>query len=126
MLKAVKSLQLPLVASKTHPLKKSSSFKEVAINSRKLRLSSWLTLQVMPSPDSNNYYGVTASRKVAGSVVRNKLKRWVRNCVRSEKWPDKYNGYVFVFVFKPQAEPKFFSNLEFKEFKTLFAKIDSK
>ena len=79
----------------------------------------------MPSGDSNNYVGITVSGKVANSVVRNKLKRWVKNCVQSEKWPEKYNAYVFVFVFKPHAEPKFFSNLQYKEFKELFNKINS-
>jgi ribonuclease P protein component len=114
------------VASKAYPLKKSSSYREVSQNSKKLRLTSWLTLQVMLSSDSNNYFGVTVSRKVASSVVRNKLKRWVRNCVRTEKWPEKYNAHTIVFMFKPQAEPKFFSKLEFKEFKIVYSKINSK
>mgnify|MGYP001616131069 CR=1 FL=1 len=92
------------MANKPYPLKRSSSFREVALKARKKRLSVWLTLQMMPSGDSNNYYGVTASRKVASSVTRNKLKRWVRNCVRNEVWPEKYKEYIFVFVFKPQAE----------------------
>ena len=107
----------------TYPLKKSSSFREVALKGKKKRLSAWLILQMMPSQDSKNYYGVTVSRKVANSVVRNKLKRWVRNCVYAEKWPEKYNGYTFVFVFKPQAEDGFFSKREFSEFKELFQKI---
>ncbi|MGZ3690328.1 MAG: ribonuclease P protein component [Pseudobdellovibrio sp.] len=113
------------MANKAYPLKKSSSFRKVAQNSKKLRLSKWLTLQVMPSGDSNNYVGITVSGKVANSVVRNKLKRWVKNCVQSEKWPEKYNACIFVFVFKPQAEPKFFSNLQYKEFKELFISLNS-
>jgi ribonuclease P protein component len=111
------------VANKAYPLKKSSSFKDVAQKSKRLRLSSWLTLQVLSSPDGHNYYGMTASRKVAGSVVRNKLKRWVRACVRTEKWPDKFDKCTLVFVFKPQAEPKFFSNLKYKEFKELYSRL---
>jgi ribonuclease P protein component len=114
------------VANKALSLKKSSSFRDVAQNSKKLRLSSWLTLMVRSSSDGNNYYGITVSRKVANSVIRNKLKRWVRNCVRSEKWPEKYNHSILLFVFKPQAEPKFFSKLEYKEFKELFLRLSSK
>lgn len=113
------------MANKAYPLKKSSSYREVAQKSKKLRLSKWLTLQVMPSFDSNNYFGITISRKVANSVIRNKLKRWVKNCVQNEKWPAKYNAYIFVFVFKPQAEPKFFSNLQYKEFKEIYAGINA-
>lgn len=111
------------MASKPYPLKRSSSFKEVALKGTKKRLSSWVTLQLMQSEDSKNYYGITASRKVGNSVVRNKLKRWVRNCVRTEKWPEKYNAYIFVFVFKSQADPKFFSNKKYSEFVELFHKI---
>ena len=114
------------MANKSYPLKKSSSYSEVAKKSKKLRLSFWLTLQVLPSSDACNYYGVTVSRKVANSVVRNKLKRWVRNCVRTEKWPEKYSGSIFVFVFKPQAEDKFFSNLKYNKFKELFTNLDPK
>ena len=114
------------MASKPYPLKKSSSYREVAVNAKKMRLSSWVTVQLMPSEDAKNYFGITISRKVANSVVRNKLKRWVRNCVQIEAWPEKYNAYILVFVFKPQADAKFFSNLQYKEFKELFAKIQSK
>lgn len=77
----------------------------------------------MQSEDSQNYYGITASRKVGNSVVRNKLKRWVRNCVRTEKWPTKFDAHVFVFVFKPQADDKFFSNKKYSEFVEIFKKI---
>lgn len=111
------------MASKPYPLKRSSSFKETALKGTKKRLSSWVTLQLMQSDDSKNYYGITASRKVGNSVVRNKLKRWVRNCVRTEKWPEKYNAHIFVFVFKSQADDKFFSNKKYSEFVELFKKI---
>jgi ribonuclease P protein component len=108
------------VASKAHPLKKSSSYSEVAKKSKKVRLSNWLTLQILPSEDHQNHFGITVSRKVAKSVTRNKLKRWVKNCVRREKWPEKYNGSIFVFVFKPQADDKFFSKLKYYQFKDLY------
>jgi ribonuclease P protein component len=124
------------VANKPHPLKKSSSFREAAIKGSKKRLSAWVHLQILPSEDSRCYYGITISRKVANSVTRNKLKRWVRNCVQTEKWPEKFNAHTLVFVFKPkfnahtlvfvfkpQAEDKFFSKREYSEFKALFNRI---
>ena len=113
------------MANRAYPLKKSSSFREVALKSKKLRLSRWLTLQVMPSSDSRNYYGMTVSGKVANAVVRNKLKRWVRNCVQTEKWPSKYDAHSFVFVFKPQAEADFFTKLEYSQFKELFSSLNT-
>ncbi len=111
------------MASKPQPLKRSSSYKEAAAKGTKMRLSSWVTLHLMQSEDKKNYYGITASRKVGNSVVRNKLKRWVRNCVRTEKWPAKFDSHIFVFVFKPQANSKFFSNKKYSEFVEIFKKI---
>ncbi len=111
--------------NKVYPLKKSSSFRDVALNGKKLKLSAWLTVQFKPSLDRCNYYGITASGKVANAIVRNKLKRWVRNCVKIENWPRQYNEHTLVFVFKPQAECKFFSKLQYADFKTLFNNIDS-
>ncbi len=111
------------MANKPYPLKRSSSFKEVALKGTKKRLSPWVTLQLMPSSDANNYFGVTVSRKVANSVIRNKLKRWVRTCVRTENWPEKYDAYVFVFVFRQQAKTEFFSKQKYSEFLELYKKI---
>ncbi|AGH96837.1 ribonuclease P protein component [Pseudobdellovibrio exovorus JSS] len=78
---------------------------------------------MLPSVDAKNYFGVTVSRKVANSVIRNKLKRWVRNCVSTEKWPEKYESYTFVFVFKPQADAKFFTQKKYSDFKDLYKNI---
>lgn len=111
------------MANKPYPLKRSSSFKEVALNGTKKRLSAWVTLQLMPSSDSKNYVGITVSRKVGNAVIRNKLKRWVRNCVQSEKWPEKYNSYIFVFVFRQQTDDEFFSKKRYSDFCELFKKI---
>ena len=111
------------MANKPYPLKKSSAFKEVALKGTKKRLSQWLVLQLMPSGDSKNYFGITISRKVANSVVRNKLKRWVRSCVNNEKWPEKYDAHIFVFVFRSQAEIGFFTKAKYSEFQSLFQKI---
>ncbi|MEK6627810.1 MAG: ribonuclease P protein component [Bdellovibrionota bacterium] len=111
------------MANKPYPLKRSSSFRGVALKGKKRRLSAWITIQLGPSQDLNNYYGVTASRKVGNAVVRNKLKRWVRNCVQNEAWPEKYNAHTIVFVFKPQAEDKFFSNKKYSDFLEIFRKI---
>lgn len=111
------------MVNKLYPLKSSSDFKKVALNGSRKRLSSWLTLQVMLSPDSLNYFGITISRKVANAVVRNKLKRWVRSCVQNEEWPTKYYGYTLVFVFKQQAEAEFFSKTTYSDFLKIYKKI---
>lgn len=123
MLKEEKSLQCLLVVNKASPLKSSSSFKNVTLKGSRKQLSPWVNLQVMKSPDSNNYFGITISRKVANSVIRNKLKRWVRSCVQNEEWPTKYNGFIIVFVFRSQADSEFFTKKKYSDFLSIYKKI---
>ncbi|MBC7421082.1 MAG: ribonuclease P protein component [Bdellovibrio sp.] len=111
------------MANKVYPLKRSSNFKEAALGGKKQRLSSWITLHIVDSVDTKNYFGITASGKVGNAVIRNKLKRWVRNCVRTEIWPEKLQSKTIVFVFRPQAKESFYYDLKFKEFLELYQKI---
>jgi ribonuclease P protein component len=111
------------VANKVYPLKRSSNFKEASIQGKRLRLASWIILQIVDSEDSKNYFGITASGKVGNAIVRNKLKRWVRNCVRTEKWPNQFISKTVVFVFKPQNEENFYSRVKYSEFLQLFKSI---
>ncbi|MBC7742748.1 MAG: ribonuclease P protein component [Bdellovibrionaceae bacterium] len=90
---------------------------------KKQRLASWVTLHIMNSADAKNYFGVTASRKVGNAIIRNKLKRWVRNCVRTEQWPEKLQSKTIVFVFRPQSDESFYYELQFKEFLAAYQKI---
>lgn len=111
------------MASKPFPLKKSSDYRNAALNGQKRRLSFWLTIQTIQSKDNKNYFGITISSKVAHSVVRNKLKRWVRACVQNEPWPRKYAECQIVFVFRQQRDSNFFKNLKFQQFVEIFRAI---
>ena len=111
------------MANKVYPLKRSSNFAEASLKGKKQRLASWVTLHIIESSDSKNYFGVTASRKVGSAVIRNKLKRWVRNCVRTELWPNHLQAKTVVFVFRPQTKESFYSDLKFQEFVQLYKKI---
>lgn len=104
------------MANKPRPLKRSSDYKKIASQGKKIKLTSWLQLHVLPSEDAVSYFGITVSRKVGPSVIRNRLKRWVRSCVRSEKWPEQFISKKVVFVFRPQAAMDFYKQLKFKQF----------
>lgn len=65
-------------------------------------------------------YGVTASRKVGSAVVRNKLKRWVREYFRSlDTGPNQIRTPIDAsinIIFKP-IDQGFYKGLKFEEFK---------
>lgn len=111
------------MANKPKPLTRSSDYKEASIKGKKLRPAPWLSLHVFPLTEELSYYGITVSRKVGPSVIRNRIKRWVRNCVRSEKWPEQFISKRVVFVFRPQTSEEFYKQLKYKDFVEVFKKL---
>jgi len=104
---------------KVYPLKLSSEFSKISRYGHRVRASGYLTLLILSSEDKKTYFGITASKKVGNAVIRNKLKRWVRNCVQSEKWKFKYRGKKVVFMFRTQKDD-FYYTLKYKEFFEIF------
>lgn len=112
-----------MASNKPKPLTRSSDYKEASLKGKKLRPAPWLSLHVFPLEEGVSYYGITISRKVGSSVIRNRLKRWVRNCVRSEKWPEQFISKRVVFVFRPQTAEQFYKQLKYKDFIEVFEKL---
>jgi len=94
----------------------------ISKNGQRYRPTHWLTVIVAESEDGQTYFGTTVSRKVGIAVVRNKLKRWVRHCVRSGLWPKKLVGKRSICIFRSQPG-NFYKELEYKEFKQIFEKF---
>jgi len=104
--------------NKIYSLKKSSDFLFISKNGKRIKPVKWLTIQYVYAESASSYVGVTASRKVGGAILRNKLKRWVRNSVRSIQFNEKISssGRKVVFVFRPQPDD-FYKQLTYAEFK---------
>ena len=111
------------MASKPKPLTRSSDYTQIAKLGRRLKPAPWIHLNILASDDLQSYCGITVSGKVGPSVIRNRLKRWVRNCVRSEKWPDQFIAKKVVFVFRPQSNESFYKQLKFKQFVEVYRKL---
>jgi len=104
---------------KVYPLKLSSEFTKISRLGRRVRASGFLTLLILSSEENKTYFGITASKKVGNAVIRNKLKRWVRNCVQSDSWKSQYKNKKVVFMFRTQ-KGDFYAKLKYKEFIEIF------
>lgn len=62
----------------TKPLKGGNVFK-IVLRKGKYESGKFITIYILKSKkDNDNYLGICVSKKHGNSVVRNKLKRWVR------------------------------------------------
>jgi ribonuclease P protein component len=94
------------IKSQNSKLKKSKSVETKAVVDREVL-----------NKNETSYYGITASRKVGKAVLRNKLKRWVRNSAAPSTWPKKLLGKRSVFIFRPQGKD-FYDKVTLADFKT--------
>ncbi len=110
-------------------IKKTFEFESIYNNGKKIKLAQWFLIIVTnhtpkdqsaenqkPSNVIETFYGVTASRKVGKAVLRNKLKRWVRNSAKEGLWPKKLYGKKTVFIFRPQPKG-YYDKISFADFK---------
>lgn len=76
---------------------------------RRIRLPHMLVLY-MPGSLDQSRVGFTVSRKVGNSVVRNRVKRWLREAVWENK-VDMPSGVDLVVIAHPQAATAGFASL---------------
>ena len=86
-------------------LKKNKEFKKV-YNNGKSYVSRNLVLYVLKTPEKDfNKYGLSVSKKVGNAVVRNKLKRRIREIIREFEKNKGFKAYDIVFIARnPVAE----------------------
>lgn len=97
-------------------IKRSSEFLTVKKLGQRNWPSKWLLFNYMPNQLGHLRFGITASRKVGSAVVRNKLKRWVRDYIRGLPNTDQSLALDINFIFKPM-EDGFYKGLNHGEFK---------
>lgn len=97
-------------------LVRKSEFDSLWKQGRRKALASWLQLVYRKNDLGHFRFGVSLSRKTGSSVVRNKLKRWTREILRSEiKTKDELGGWDIHYIFRaPKAD--FFKELTFSEY----------
>lgn len=73
-----------------------------------------ITVYVMKNNSENNYLGICVSKKHGNSVVRNRLKRWVREGYK-ELENDIFRGNNIIVLFKKNIDVKILNFFKVKE-----------
>jgi len=98
--------------TKDHRLRKRWQFQEVQQRGSRRRASCFLVLY-QKSSVARNRFGITVSKKVGNAVVRNKVKRWIREAIRN-KYDILYGNWDMVIIAYPQAKSAGFSTFQYE------------
>jgi len=101
--------------SRAVALKRSSDFLFLKKNGKRVSPTKWLLISYLSSSRGLEF-GITASRKVGNAVIRNKLKRWVREYFRDMVKSGSPFEATINIIFKPMDQG-FYKGLSFEEFK---------
>lgn len=83
---------------KTKMLKKNYEFKNV-LGKRNYYGGKYIEIFLMNNKEEINYIGIAVSKKIANSVQRNQIKRYIREAYRSLESEIK-EGYSIVIMWK--------------------------
>ncbi len=82
-------------------LRRTADYKRVQGKGRKVRSANLLVL-FSPGQSPASRIGITVSRKVGNAVVRNRVKRWLREALRRER-PALLGRWDLVLIAHPSA-----------------------
>lgn len=91
-------------------IKKSREFSKV-YKKGKSRANPLLVLYVLRNGRDFNRIGISVNKKVGKSVVRNRVKRLVKEAYRKYS-EEVYDGYDLVFLARPQAAESGYYDIE--------------
>ncbi|TNE84977.1 MAG: ribonuclease P protein component [Deltaproteobacteria bacterium] len=83
-------------------LRRSVEFKQVQRRGKRLSTEN-LRICVLPNALAAPRFGLTVSRKVGNAVVRNRVKRWLREAIRHERVGAELGAVDLVFIAWPSA-----------------------
>ena len=89
---------------KTKMLKKNYEFKNV-LEKRNCYVGKYLEIFVKKNKNSESYIGIAVSKKIANSVERNRIKRYIRESYKNIE-ENILDGYSLVIIWKKKIEVK--------------------
>ena len=104
-------------------LKKTTDFQNIQKKGLRYKPVSWLIFNFIENDLSHFRCGWTVSRKVGSAVIRNKLKRWSRVCLRKAfKLTELAEIPVDLNLVFLQRDDGFYRNLKYREFEFVMHK----
>ena len=79
-------------------LKKNKEFKKVYENGKSYATRNLVIYCLNYEKGKNNRYGLSVSTKIGNAVVRNKLKRRLREIIREFEKEKDFKGYDIIFI----------------------------
>jgi ribonuclease P protein component len=101
---------------KSRILHKQTDFNNLRKVGRRFSPNKWITINYTPNEAGYLRYGFTISSKVGTAVIRNKLKRWLREAIR-ESVKKGFDSKIDINVFLKPVGIDFYSNLKYLEVK---------
>lgn len=89
-------------------IKKSENFTKI-INTNKKVKSKYFSIYFVPS--EKNHYGITVPKKIGNAVMRNKIKRQIKNIIYNNE-KDILLGYDYVIIIKEAVKNTTYNDLE--------------
>ena len=79
-------------------LKKNREFKKVYDNGKSYATRNLVIYCLNYKKGKRNRYGLSVSKKIGNAVVRNKLKRRLREIIRKFEKEKEFKGYDIIFI----------------------------
>lgn len=100
------------MANRIHSLRRKSDFQELYATGKTIKVCPWFFIKYKENQEPSNRFGWSISKKIGKAVVRNRLRRWLRNYFRHKEFSKTLDLNVILL---PQTKD-FYKNIKWKDF----------
>ena len=111
-------------SSQERILRRSSEFNELRQSGKRFSAAPWLTVQYKENNLGYLRYGFSISTKIGSAVVRNRLRRWLREYIRNGPCQQNEPSLDIHVVFRPSTR-EFYAKLEHSKLDSCFGRFFS-
>lgn len=101
-------------------LKKDSDFRKVYKHGKSFA-NRYLVMYILENKSDNSRIGISISKKVGNAIIRNKIRRRIKECCRLNSYEYIKNGFDIVFIARVASKECNYGDIE-KSIKYLMKK----